>query len=98
MLKFGGSRPESDGNEVKDRERKQRHQRSGAPAAAAAAVGGATASTLPGGPVPGNGTSGMDSNRAGLGSEATPKPLHQMAPPDIPFGSGQPPVVRILSF
>ena len=87
MLKFGGSRPESDGTEAKDRERKQRHQRSAANpgAAAAAAVSGA--------PVPGNGTSGMDSNR-GLGSEATPKPLHQMAPPDIPFGSGQPPVVK----
>ena len=85
MLKFGGSRPESDGNEAKDRERKQRHQRS-----ATAATGGATA-------VPGNVTSGaMDTNRGG---DSTPKTglggsgLQQMAPPDIPFGAAQPPVV-----
>ena len=87
MLKFGGSRPESDGTEnAKDRERKQRHQRS-----AAAATGGATAV------VPGNGTSAaMDTSRGG---ELTPKTglgggsgLQQMAPPDLPFGANTQPL------
>ena len=86
MLKFGGSRPESDGTEAKDRERKQRHQRS-----AAAATGGATA-------VPGNGTSAA-MNTTTRGGDSTPKTgglgsgLQQMAPPDMPFGAAQPPVV-----
>ena len=96
MLKFGGSRPESDGTEnAKDRERKQRHQRS-----ATAATGGATAV------VPGNGTSAaMDTSRGGAG-ELTPKTglerpgvtgLQQMAPPDMPFGANtQPLEVSIL--
>ena len=91
MLKFGGSRPESDGTEnAKDRERKQRHQRS-----ATAATGGATAV------VPGNGTSAaMDTSRGGAG-ELTPKTglerpgvtgLQQMAPPDMPFGANTQPL------
>ena len=96
MLKFVGSRPESDGTEnAKDRERKQRHQRS-----ATAATGGATAV------VPGNGTSAaMDTSRGGAG-ELTPKTglerpgvtgLQQMAPPDMPFGANtQPLEVSIL--
>lgn len=82
MLKFGGSRPESEGNEAKDRERKQRHQRSAA--AATGATGGPTAvgaSAV----VPGNGNSVL--------GEGAPKPLQQMAPPDIPYGTGQTPVV-----
>jgi len=86
MLKFGGSRPESDGNDAKDRERKQRHQRTAA--AVAVAATGASA-------VPGNGASAMDTNRgagiAGGAVDATSKP-HQMAPPESPFGTGQPPV------
>ena len=89
MLKFGGSRPESDGNDAKDRERKQRHQRT---AAAVVAATGASA-------VPGNGASAMDTNRGGgIGGavDATSKP-HQMAPPESPFGTGQPPVVSYLS-
>jgi len=84
MLKFGGSRPESDGNDAKDRERKQRHQRT---AAAVVAATGASA-------VPGNGASAMDTNRGGgIGGavDASSKP-HQMAPPESPFGTGQPPV------
>lgn len=87
MLKFGGSRPESDGNDPKDRERKQRHQRTAA-AVAVAATGASAA-------VPGNGASAMDTNRgpgiAGAAVDATSKP-HQMAPPESPFGTGQPPV------
>lgn len=81
MLKFGGSRPEADGAEAKDRERKQRHQRTAAAVAAAA-----TSAT------PGNGASAMDISRG----DSTPKlgvGGQQMAPPDIPFGTGQPPVV-----
>merc|ERR1711988_1470889 len=87
MLKFGGSRPESDGNDqAKDRDRKQRHQRT---AAALAAGGGASN-------VPAN--VAMDSTR-GAG-DSTPKAggmpgsggNQQMAPPDIPYGTGQPPV------
>merc|ERR1711899_72389 len=58
MLKFGGSRPESDGNDPKDRERKQRHQRTAAVVAAQAAAGASAA-------VPGNGASAMDTNRGG---------------------------------
>ena len=90
MLKFGGSRPESDGNDAKDRERKQRHQRTAA-AVAAAATGASAAA------VPGNGASAMDTNRgggivAGGAVDANSKP-HQMAPPESPFGTGQPPVV-----
>jgi len=85
MLKFGGSRPESDGNDAKDKERRQRHQRT---AAAVAAVAGASA-------VPGTvgGPSAMDASRGGIAgpTETTPKP-HQMAPPESPFGTGQPPV------
>jgi len=95
MLKFGGSRPESDGNDPKDRERKQRHQRTAAVVAAQAAAGASAA-------VPGNGASAMDTNRGGgigVGGgaggggplETTPKP-HQMAPPESPFGTSQPPV------
>ena len=93
MLKFGGSRPESDGNDqAKDRDRKQRHQRT---AAALAAGGGASN-------VPAN--VAMDSTR-GAG-DSTPKAggmpgsggNQQMAPPDIPYGTGQPPVVCYLSF
>jgi hypothetical protein len=78
MLKFGGSRPESDATEAKDRERKSKHQRSAPVPGNDASVGGAVA---------------MDTSRGG---EATPKPvgMQQMAPPDIPFGTGgQPPVV-----
>jgi len=86
MLKFGGSRPESDGNDqAKDRDRKQRHQRT---AAALAAGGGASN-------VPAN--VAMDSTRGG--GDSTPKAglpgsggNQQMAPPDIPYGTGQPPV------
>ena len=91
MLKFGGSRPESDGNDAKDKERRQRHQRT---AAAVAAVAGASA-------VPGTvgGPSAMDASRGGIAgpTETTPKP-HQMAPPESPFGTGQPPVVRFRLF
>ena len=89
MLKFGGSRPESDGTgdaAAKD-QRKQRHQRSAANAGA-----GANAAAVGRGE-PGNGTSAMDTSR---GVESTPKVsgVPQMAPPDIPFGTtGQPPVV-----
>ena len=93
MLKFGGSRPESDGNDPKDRERKQRHQRTAA-AVAVAATGASAA-------VPGNGATAMDTNRgpgiAGGAVDATSKP-HQMAPPESPFGTGQPPVVIHLDF
>ena len=88
MLKFGGSRPESDGNDAKDKERRQRHQRT---AAAVAAVAGASA-------VPGTvGPSAMDASRGGIAgpTETTPKP-HQMAPPESPFGTGQPPVVGLF--
>lgn len=95
MLKFGGSRPESDGNDAKDR--KQRHQRS-----AAAATGGPTGMPGTSAVVPGNGNAVMAGSGGGggngvssavTGGETTPKPLQQMAPPDIPFGTGQPPVV-----
>ena len=94
MLKFGGSRPESDGNDPKDRERKQRHQRTAAVVAAQAAAGASA--------VPGNGASAMDTNRGGgIGGggpvETPPKP-HQMAPPESPFGTSQPPVVQIHFF
>ena len=79
MLKFGGSRPESDGNDAKDplsKERRQRHQRT---AAAVAAVAGTSA-------VPGT---------VGIAGpiETTP---NQMAPPESPFGTGQPPVVGLF--
>ena len=80
MLKFGGSRPESDGTEAKDRDRKQRHQRS----AAVLAAGGASN-------VPAN--VAMDPNSRG--GDTTPKGgmtgTQQMAPPDIPYGTGQSP-------
>merc|ERR1712166_1680943 len=75
---FGGKTPESEGNDAKNNERRQRHQRT---AAAVAAVAGASA-------VPGTvGPSAMDARP----TETTPKP-HQMAPPESPFGTGQPPV------
>ena len=75
------------GNDAKDKERRQRHQRT---AAAVVAAAGASA-------VPGNGASAMDASRGGIAgpTEASPKP-HQMAPPESPFGTGQPPVVRLL--
>ena len=80
MLKFGGSRPESDGTEAKDRDRKQRHNRS----AAVLAAGGASN-------VPAN--VAMDPNSRG--GDTTPKGgmtgTQQMAPPDIPYGTGQSP-------
>lgn len=87
MLKFGGSRPESDGNpdQAKDRERKQRHQRSAAAVTATGATVGASSAA-----VPGNGNSALQLDP----SSGTPKPVQQqMAPPDIPYGTGQPPVV-----
>ena len=81
MLKFGGSRPESDGNEAKDRDRKQRHQRT---AQAVMAAGGASAN------VPAN-----VAMEPGRGGDSTPKGVlvgnQQMAPPDIPYGTGQSP-------
>ncbi len=107
MLKFGGSRPESDGNpdQAKDRERKQRHQRSAAAVTATGATVGASSAA-----VPGNGNSALQlgTNPSRLSSivisilnislsdpsSGTPKPVQQqMAPPDIPYGTGQPPVV-----
>ncbi len=82
MLKFGGSRPESDGTEAKDRDRKQRHQRSAVPVGASPAAGGG-AGAAGGAPIP------MDTSRG----DATPKvggAIQQMAPPEVPFGASQP--------
>jgi len=85
MLKFGGSRPESDGNEAKDRDRKQRHQRT---AQAVMAAGGASAN------VPAN-----VAMEPGRGGDSTPKGVlvgnQQMAPPDIPYGTGQSPAQQM---
>jgi hypothetical protein len=83
MLKFGGTRPDAAESAHPDgKERKpHRHQR-------------ALASAMPGG-------AGL-SGGAIAGTSSTPTPMEmvakgsmqQMAPPDVPFGGGQPPVVN----
>ena len=85
MLKFGGTRPDApesahpDGKERKPHRQHQRALASGLPGVSGAMAGGAIA-----------------------GPSSTPTPMEmtskgsmqQMAPPDVPFGTGQPPVVN----
>ena len=86
MLKFGGSRPESDGADAKDLDRKpHRH----AKRSSQVPVGASPAAAAAGGAVP------MDTSRGG---DSTPKVggvVQQMAPPEMPFGAAQPPAVRV---
>ena len=78
MLKFGGHRPESEA-EAKERERK--HRSSGRQPSAGAAM-----------PVGASGAVAADVAAAGAKQGASMQ--QQMAPPEPPFGSSQPPVVR----
>ena len=85
MLKFGGTRPDApesahpDGKERKPHRQHQRALATGLPGVSGAMAGGAIA-----------------------GASLTPTPMEmtskgsmqQMAPPDVPFSGGQPPVVN----